>query len=176
MQKSVLITGCTEGSLGHAMARIFSEHGFLVFATVRGDVAKAGSLGSDQHQHQQHGGTIEVLLLDVTSKDSIAACAQAVERRTGGTLDVLVNNAAYSQWFPLLDVDLDEARRAFETNFWGMLQMIQTCAPMLIRARGIICNHGSIAGCFPMLWDGISPSPFPPSFRCCCPVPKVDPH
>lgn len=144
-KKSVLITGCSEGSLGYAMARTFSEHGFHVFATVR-SLAKAGALVNDDG--------IEVLILDITSKDSIDDCVRVVEEKTGGLLNVLVNNAAYSQWFPLLDVDLDEARRAFDTNFWSMLAMSQIFAPMLIRAKGTICNHGSIAGCFPMLWDG----------------------
>ncbi|KAB5530403.1 putative short-chain dehydrogenase/reductase [Coniochaeta sp. 2T2.1] len=145
-KKTVLITGCSEGSLGYAMAQIFSERGFHVFATVR-TLAKAGALTKDNN--------INVLILDITSKDSIVDCAQIVDKKTGGALDVLVNNAAYSQWFPLLDVDIDEAKRDFDTNFWSMLIMIQTFTPMLIRAKGTICNHGSIAGCFPMLWDGI---------------------
>ena len=146
-KKFVLITGCSEGSLGYSMAQIFSEHGFHVFATVR-SLAKAGALTGDKN--------INVLILDITSKDSIADCAQTVEKKTGGALDVLVNNAAWSQWFPLLDVDIDDAKRAYDTNFWSMLVMIQTFAPMLIRAKGTVCNHGSIAGCFPMLWDGKS--------------------
>jgi NAD(P)-dependent dehydrogenase (short-subunit alcohol dehydrogenase family) len=145
-RKSVLITGCSDGSLGYAMAKIFSEHGFLVFATVR-DVAKAGSLTQDKN--------IEVVVLDVTSRESINSCAQTVQQKTGGTLDVLVNNAALSTWFPLLDVDVDEARRAFETNLWSTLIITQTFIPMLVRAKGTVCNHGSIAGCFPMLWDGM---------------------
>ncbi|KAJ9485201.1 hypothetical protein VN97_g8155 [Penicillium thymicola] len=144
-RKTVLITGCSEGGLGAALARCFQKQGFHVFATVR-DPQKAASL-QDEH--------IEVLPLEVTSKKSIGACAQVVHSKTGGTLDVLVNNAGSMLMGPLLDVSVEDSRRVFEVNVWGVLATTQQFAPMLVKAKGTILNICSIAGAVRMAWQGI---------------------
>jgi 1-acylglycerone phosphate reductase len=81
--KSVLITGCSEGGIGHALALEWHKQGYRVFATARNtsamqDLEKAG---------------IETLAMDVTDTTSLKSVKEEVEKRTGGTLDVLVNNA-----------------------------------------------------------------------------------
>ncbi|RAL09581.1 putative short-chain dehydrogenase/reductase [Aspergillus homomorphus CBS 101889] len=145
-RKTVLITGCSEGGLGAALARSFEQAGFHVFATVR-DPKKAASL-RDEH--------IELLPLDVTAPDTIHRCAEQVRSRTGGTLDVLVNNAGAMLMSPLLDASLAESRQVFEVNVWGMLATTQVFAPMLIRSQGgVILNICSIAGAVRMAWQGI---------------------
>ncbi|KAL8991570.1 MAG: hypothetical protein Q9169_007836 [Polycauliona sp. 2 TL-2023] len=87
-RKAVLITGCSPGGIGHALAQVFQAKGLRVFATVRNreavrDLADAG---------------IETLELEVTSETSINACKEVVAERTGGRLDYLVNNAGRSKW------------------------------------------------------------------------------
>lgn len=64
-RRTALITGCTEGGLGAALARAFAINGYHVFATLR-DPAKAGAVPN---------ANIELLSLDVTSQASIQACA-----------------------------------------------------------------------------------------------------
>ncbi|EAW07079.1 putative short-chain dehydrogenase/reductase [Aspergillus clavatus NRRL 1] len=144
-RKTVLITGCSEGGLGAALARCFEQTGFHVFATVR-DPGKAASL---QGEH------IEVLPLDVTSTETIQQGADLVRSKTGGTLDVLVNNAGSMLMGPLLDVSLDESRQVFEVNVWGMLATTQAFAPMLVQSKGVMLNICSIAGAVRMAWQGI---------------------
>ncbi|OAP59055.1 hypothetical protein AYL99_06353 [Fonsecaea erecta] len=89
--KHVLITGCSEGGIGSATALAF-----------------------------QKLGTYHVFL-DVTSAASISAAAQNVAEKTGGELDVLHNNVGQLVMAPALGTGLDEARRVFETNFWGVM-------------------------------------------------------
>jgi len=145
-KKSVLITGCSAGGIGYALAKAFQKRGFYVFATAR-DTAKTEGLSELTD--------VEVLQLDVTDAQSIARCKEAVVQRTGGRLDVLVNNAGAEFVCPLLDVDIAESKKMFETNFWGPLAMVQAFSPLVIEAQGVISNHTSIACVLPLLWAGI---------------------
>lgn len=145
-KKFVLVTGCSEGGLGHALAKAFVAEGCHVFATVR-DTAKAASLASDDN--------ITVLPLEVTSSESIEACLAGVRQATKGRLDILVNNAGVGLVMPLLDTSIDEARRLFDVNVWGMLAITQAFAPLLLQARGAILNISSIAGAVRMAWQGV---------------------
>lgn len=82
-QKTVLITGCSEGGIGDALAKAFHRKGLRVFATAR-NLSKI--------QHLQKLG-LDTLALDVTDAASIKAAVEAVISETGGTLDFLVNNS-----------------------------------------------------------------------------------
>ncbi|KAJ3548354.1 hypothetical protein NM208_g1052 [Fusarium decemcellulare] len=89
---------------------------------------------------------VTLLTLDVTSSTSITQAMEEVRSKTGGKLDYLVNNAGQSGHAPVLDVDIEHAMKLFDVNFWGVLRMIQTFAPLLIEAKGTIVNMGSIVG------------------------------
>ena len=85
MQKTILITGCSSG-IGAALAREFRRSGHRVFATARRRDALA-TLEADG---------IDAIELDVNSDESITNACNVVMRDTGH-LDVLVNNAGFSQ-------------------------------------------------------------------------------
>jgi len=81
--RSVLITGCSPGGIGHALAREFHFKGLRVFATARrvetiSDLAAIG---------------IETLSLEVDKADSVTKVKQEIQQLTGGRLHFLVNNA-----------------------------------------------------------------------------------
>jgi NADP-dependent 3-hydroxy acid dehydrogenase YdfG len=82
-QKSVLITGCSEGGIGDALAQEFLKNGLRVFATAR-------DLKSVQHLKELG---CEVCRLDVTDVESVKGAVEFVGSKTGGELGVLVNNA-----------------------------------------------------------------------------------
>jgi 1-acylglycerone phosphate reductase len=145
--KTVLITGCSAGGIGHALVLAFQRRGFTVFATAR-SVIKMADIKTLPNVH--------VLALDVTSPESIAAAVKEVEARTRGKLDVLVNNAGGQYVMPLLDVDLEVGKSIFEVNYWSVLRMCQAFADMLIAARGTIVNVGSAAGVIPLPFQGMS--------------------
>ncbi len=81
--KSALITGCSKGGIGDALAQEFHKNVVRVFATARNMV---------KVEHLKVLG-IEVLQLDVLSPESIQMAAAEVLKATGGELDFLVNNA-----------------------------------------------------------------------------------
>ncbi|RYP56730.1 hypothetical protein DL771_011669 [Monosporascus sp. 5C6A] len=144
--KTVLITGCSDGGIGSTMAKQFAAQGYHVFATLRSPMKGKSLVGV-------HG--LEILELEVTSKESIEQCAAEVKKRTGGTLDILVNNAGADFVIPLLDVSIDEAKRLYDINVWSILALTQSFAPMLIKAKGCVANLSSIAACMPLCWSGI---------------------
>ncbi|RYO90884.1 hypothetical protein DL766_009703 [Monosporascus sp. MC13-8B] len=143
---TVLVTGCSQGGLGFALSQAFANAGCRVFATAR-DPTKAASLVGDN--------VCEILPLDVTSKESIDACVSKVRHETGGKgLDILVNNAGIGLTVPLLDTSIDDAKRMFDVNVWGMLAVTQAFAPLLIEAKGVVLNISSVAGAVCMAWQG----------------------
>lgn len=134
-KKTVLITGCSTGGIGWALAKQFQKRGLTVFATAR-DLSKMADLESLPN--------VVLISLDVTSQSDIAAAVQLVKTQAGGKLDYLVNNSGQSRHWPILDHNLEEAKDLFEVNFWGVLRMIQAFAPLLIEAMGTVVNIGSI--------------------------------
>ncbi|KAI1141862.1 putative short-chain dehydrogenase/reductase [Hypoxylon sp. FL0543] len=145
-KKTVLITGCSDGGIGAAMAKVFLEEGYHVFATLR-NASKVGTLAGLSN--------LDILELEVTSEDSIARCAEQVRERTGGTLDILINNAGRAFHMPLLDVDIKEAKKFYDVNFWSVLAMTQAFAPMVVNAKGVVVNHSSVVSNLAIAWGGM---------------------
>lgn len=146
--KTVLITGCSNGGIGSALAKAFANRGHHVYASVR-NPSKASDLSSIPN--------ITILTLDVSSQDSIEACLATVQQslspNTG--LDILINNAGHGQNGPLLDVNIPEARKTFDVNVWGPLAMVQAFAPLLIKAHGTIVNISSVGSLMPTPYIGV---------------------
>ncbi|VUC33962.1 unnamed protein product [Clonostachys rosea] len=140
--KSCLITGCSEGGAGSALAEAFAKKGYHVFATARSPSKVSKSL--------HEASNVTVLALDVASSESIASAAQEVREKTGGKLDILINNAGLGLNAPGLDTPMSEARKLFDINFFGVLEMIQVFSPLLVEAKGYIVNTSSIGGYLPL--------------------------
>ena len=98
--KTVLITGCSSGGIGHGLALEFARRGFHVFATARSQ-SKMADL--------KELPNVTLLALDVISYSSIAEAVAGVKRQTGGTLDYLVNNSGAQYVMPMLDVDISKS-------------------------------------------------------------------
>lgn len=81
--KTVLITGCSAGGIGDALARSFQKRGLTIFATAR-------SLSKIAHLKELGMAVME---LDITVPASIENAVNAVKEITGGKLDILVNNS-----------------------------------------------------------------------------------
>lgn len=146
-RKSVLISGCSPGGIGHSLALEFQRHGLRVFATAR----------DKNHLADLHDRGIETLSLVVDNEESIRSCRDAVAELLGPEkgLDYLVNNAGKNQTVPALDVDIAEARETFDTNFFGVIMMCQAFVPLLIKAQGTIVQVGSVAGIMPYVFGSI---------------------
>src|SRR3954471_11457577 len=132
-QKVLLVTGATSG-IGKATAELLAAKGYRVFGTSRDPAGKTGN-------------GFELLQLDVTSDESVAACVSAVAKRTGGRIDVLHNNAGTGIIGAAEEVTPDEAMRLFQVNFFGVMRMTNAVLP-LMRARkaGAVINMSSSGG------------------------------
>ncbi|KAL7897390.1 NAD(P)-binding protein [Trichoderma sp. SZMC 28014] len=132
-QKYVLITGCSPGGIGNALAREFHRRGLHVIATARNPevLQELESLGMSAVQ------------LDVTNHDSLNRAKHDVAQITGGRLDILVNNAGRTHTIPALDIEIDDVRQTYETNVFGPMFTVQAFAEQLIAARGLVVNISS---------------------------------
>ena len=143
--KTVLITGCSAGGIGFALAEEFHKRGLHVFATAR-DAAKMS--------HLQKLPNVTLLTLDPTSGPSVKAAVESVKTQTGGTLDYLVNNAGQTIIMPTLDFDIETAKGMFDINIWGMMRVTQEFAPLVIAAGGTLVNVCSISTSVNTPWMG----------------------
>ncbi|KAM0335287.1 hypothetical protein ACHAQA_000332 [Verticillium albo-atrum] len=129
--RTVLITGCSAGGIGAALAFSLAQSDHHIFATAR----VPSKIPEDLSQHPN----VTVLALDVTSAPSLADAVQAVAE-SGRQLDVLVNNAGGGYAMPVLDIDIDQAKALYETNVWGPIRVIQGFSAQLIASRGRVVN------------------------------------
>ncbi|KAI0890142.1 putative short-chain dehydrogenase/reductase [Annulohypoxylon maeteangense] len=132
--RSVLITGCSEGGIGAALAAEFQAQGCQVFATAR----------TTDKMHALAKLGIQTLELDVTSDASIAAAVSAVQEATDGSLDFLINNAGVNHVMPFTDSKVADLRRVIDTNVVAVLAVTHAFLPLLIKAKGTVATVGSI--------------------------------
>jgi len=142
---TVLITGATTG-IGRHLALDLARHGHQVIATGR----KLALLEGLAAEAKADGKTIEIIPLDVTDNENIAAAVRAVDALTSGAgLDVLINNAGYGQAGALLEVTEAELRQQFETNVFGLMAVTRAFVPRMVeRGRGHVLNVSSAGGRF----------------------------
>ena len=133
--RAVLITGCSSG-IGWATAERLAQKGWTVYATAR-NVEEIEPLG-------ERG--CRLLPLDVTDEDSMRNAVEEVER-TEGAVGCLINNAGYSQSGAVEAVPMQQVRRQFETNVFGLVRMCQLVLPGMRRQGfGRIVNLSSMGG------------------------------
>jgi len=162
--KVALVTGANKG-IGLQIAKDLAAKGLTVLVGAR-------DLEQGRKAAASVGTTARALQLDVTSQASIAAAAAHL-RSELGRLDVLVNNAGISNTMPpgtpfqeVLAasapsvVSLDEVRRIFEVNVFGVIALTQALLPLLREApSGRIVNVSSSVGSLALMTDAKNPHP-----------------
>src|SRR5579859_765088 len=135
MNKVALVTGASSG-IGEATARKLLVEGYRVYA---------GARRVERMQGLKQAGAVP-LALDVTEEASMSAAIETV-RGEAGRLDALVNNAGYGSYGALEDVPMEEARRQFEVNVFGLARLTQLALPMMrAQQSGAIVNITSVGG------------------------------
>ncbi len=137
--KTALVTGASSG-IGEATALQLAELGYTVYAGARridrmSDLADRG---------------IRTKSVDVTDDGSMMALVEMIIADTG-RIDALINNAGYGMYGALEDVPIEEARRQFEVNVFGLARLTQLVLPHMRAQRdGYIVNISSMGG---KIWE-----------------------
>ena len=140
-QQIALITGSSSG-IGFETSLLLARNGIYTYATMRNlsksqeilDIAKKECL------------PLKVLTLDVTDEKSTQKAIEMVMYEQN-RIDMLVNNAGYSLVGALEQISMDEIKEEFETNFFGIIKLIQKVLPQMRKQQsGRIINVSSLAG------------------------------
>ena len=138
---SVLITGATDG-LGKAAALLLAERGYRLFAAGR-SAEKRAQLDALAREKKL---PLETLEMDVCDDASVNAGVLSVLNKAGA-IDVLINNAGLVYAGAVEELRLEDWRKQFETNFFGVLRVTQAILPhMRERRKGRILMMSSVSG------------------------------
>lgn len=135
MKKVALITGASSG-IGESAAILLQNAGFKVYGAAR-RVEKMKDLESKG---------ISTIALDITKDESVENCVNTILEKEG-RIDVLVNNAGYGSYGAVEDVPMEEARRQFDVNIFGLARLTQLVLPKMREHQfGKIVNISSMGG------------------------------
>ncbi|XVE83211.1 hypothetical protein DITRI_Ditri16bG0069100 [Diplodiscus trichospermus] len=142
----VLITGCSQGGIGHALARAFADNNCKVVPTSR-SLSSMSDLQQDPRFYLQE--------LDVLSEQSVQNVMSNILDKFG-RVDILVNNAGIQCVGPLAEIPLSAMENTFNTNVFGPMRLVQAVVPhMASRKKGKIVNVGSVTVMVPGPWSGV---------------------
>jgi NADP-dependent 3-hydroxy acid dehydrogenase YdfG len=134
-KKVAMVTGASSG-IGKAIVQQLLKEGWIVYGAARRveKMADIEAMGA------------KVLPLDVTDDASMTTAVQTL-LSAEGQIDALVNNAGYGSYGALEDVPLQEAKRQFDVNVFGLMRLTQLVLPSMRAAKsGTIVNISSMGG------------------------------
>lgn len=137
----VLITGASSG-IGWETALAFARKGAKIAIAAR----SGDKLQELAQLIREEGTECLAATVDVTDEPSVHAMAEQV---TGhyGRIDVLVNNAGFGIFAPVVEADLNDLKAMMEVNYFGIVRCIQAIVPQMMRQKmGYIVNVASVAG------------------------------
>ncbi len=145
MSKTVLITGCTSG-IGKETALLFAKKGYTVFATSK-DEGKINEVEKiERESYSKELENVHWLKMDVTKKNEVETTIQRVIEKSG-KIDILINNAGVGFLGEFENANIEEVKRVFEVNVFGVMNVIQAILPHFReRKNGVIVNVSSISG------------------------------
>src|SRR5919106_2262414 len=143
-QRVAVVTGSSRG-IGFETSLTLAENGFTVYATVR-NIDKVSNLMDVTINRDL---PIKVVQLDVTNDTSVRQAIQYIVEREGH-IDLLINNAAYTQLGSVEDLSSEEVQSQFNTNVFGIFRTIREVIPIMRKQSigGTIINISSANGFF----------------------------
>lgn len=142
----VLVTGSSTG-FGRLTSMALARRGYQVIASMRDVTGRnrrhAADLDALGRKENLRLGVVE---LDVTDDRSVNGAVDRIVR-DAGRIDIVVNNAGVSSWALTETSTIEQTKRLFETNFFGVLRVNRAVLPhMRARRSGLLIHIGSIAG------------------------------
>jgi NAD(P)-dependent dehydrogenase (short-subunit alcohol dehydrogenase family) len=140
-QKVAVITGSSTG-IGFETSLMLARNGYFTYATMR-NTQKSKEI---ERITQQENLPIKIVEMDVNNDNSVKTTIKKIIRERN-RIDVLVNNAGYGLFGALEDLPMEEIKRQYETNVFGVIRVSQNVLPIMRSQRyGIIINISSISG------------------------------
>ncbi len=136
--QTIVITGASSG-IGLATARLAAERGARVVLASRNEE----DLRQACEEIRGAGGHAIYVVADVADPAAMDRVGEAAVREFGG-FDTWVNDAGVSIYGKLTEMPLEDKRRLFDTNFWGVVYGCRTAVKHLRDKGGVIINLGSI--------------------------------
>jgi NAD(P)-dependent dehydrogenase (short-subunit alcohol dehydrogenase family) len=137
MTRTALVTGGSSG-IGREVARALAADGMKVYAAAR-NTGPIEALGND---------AIRPMTLDLTDDANLVEAVDKIIANES-RIDVVVNSAGYGAFGSVEEASIDDARRQFEVNLFGLARLTQLCLPhMRAQRSGRIVNVSSLAGFF----------------------------
>jgi short-subunit dehydrogenase len=140
-QKVAVVTGSSTG-IGYETSLALANNGYFTYATVR-DTQKSKEIERIAHVKNI---PLKIIEMNVDNDNSVK---DTIEKITSeyGRIDILVNNAGYGLFGALEDLEMNEIKKQFETNVFGIMRVIKNVLPaMRLQRTGIIVNISSISG------------------------------
>ena len=140
-QKVAVVTGSSTG-IGYETSLALANNGYFTYATVR-DIQKSKEIERIAHVKNI---PLKIIEMNVDNDNSVK---DTIEKITSeyGRIDILVNNAGYGLFGALEDLEMNEIKKQFETNVFGIMRVIKNVLPaMRLQRTGIIVNISSISG------------------------------
>jgi len=133
MKKTVIITGGNKG-IGLSISKVFADNGYSVFVGAREETKELQALSGD----------ITFVKTDVKTEKDHQNLVQAALEKTG-RLDTYINNAGFSAWRSIGNIDDEFLSNVLDTNlkgvFWGCKSALA-----VMKGGASIVNVSSIAG------------------------------
>src|SRR6266850_4726277 len=137
-EQVIVITGASSG-IGLATAEMAAEAGACVVLSSRHEQ----ELRKAVDRIRIRGGRAVYVVADVADAAAVQEIGDHAIEEFGG-FDTWVNNAGISIFGKTTDVPLDDKRRLFDVNFWGVVHGCRAAVPHLRHRGGSIINIGSI--------------------------------
>ncbi|MGH9330897.1 MAG: SDR family oxidoreductase [Vicinamibacterales bacterium] len=147
--QTIVITGASSG-IGLATARLAAERGARVLLTSRNEQDLRRAVA----EITEAGGRAAHIVADVADPQSVERVAVEAVQKFGG-FDTWVNNAGVSIYGKLMEMPLEDKRRLFDVNFWGVVHGCRAAVPHFRRHGGTIINIGSVVSDLAMPLQGI---------------------
>jgi short-subunit dehydrogenase len=141
-EQVIVITGATSG-IGLATARMAVRHGARVVLVGR-DTDALESVANELNQRDPGRQVALGCAADVADEHQVAHIVKAAEA-TFGAIHTWVNNAGVSVYGRVTDVPLEDQRRLFDVNVWGVVNGSRAAVQHFATRGGVIINIGSIA-------------------------------
>lgn len=142
-EQTIVITGGSSG-IGLATAKMAAARGANVVLMARNEDGLQKAAGDIRGE----GGRCDYVCADVGSRDEVRAAVQTIISHHGG-FDTWISNAGVGAYALLEELNDENHRRLFETNYWGVVHCATEALPHLKKRGGALITTGSISSQMP---------------------------